>query len=118
MYKLSKLLLKLSELFQKHGFKSRSELLYSFYKESLSYHKGHFDLYFIREIMNLYGGMGSFFDLVLTKNGVPLKEENIELASYENLLYEECVNLRAKNHTKNPDEKEPNEDYEHNHENK
>lgn len=44
-----------------------------------------------QEIKALYGGMGSFNDLVLHgTNGIPLAGENDELDTYRTALYELC----------------------------
>jgi len=43
------------------------------------------------------GGMGSFSDLVLHKNGIPLIEENNKLDSLKDDLYEYCEETLKKN---------------------
>ncbi|MCT2387996.1 DUF6966 domain-containing protein [Erwinia pyrifoliae] len=42
----------------------------------------------IYNIRKVYGGMGSFNDLVLHKNGVPLKKENDRLDQLRHELYD------------------------------
>lgn len=44
--------------------------------------------YWLREIQSLYGGMGSFTDLILRKNGVICKDENKKLGLLCGKLYE------------------------------
>lgn len=46
-----------------------------------------------REILSLYGGMGSFNDLVLYDRGVLLKEQNIELDELRAALFRQCQDL-------------------------
>lgn len=63
------------------------------YKKSLTIQdieKAHF----ISNIEHLYGGMGSFSDLVLHRNGTPLIQENAQLDSLKNDLYSECIKIR------------------------
>lgn len=43
--------------------------------------------YFAKSILKLYGGMGSFNDLVLFKNGKLLKDENEKLDILRKKLY-------------------------------
>ncbi|BBE08873.1 Uncharacterized protein MCB1EB_0712 [Mycoavidus cysteinexigens] len=43
-----------------------------------------------REILSLYGGMGSLNDLILHKDGYPLKKENDEFDSLKTQLYDLC----------------------------
>ena len=43
-----------------------------------------------RKIVSMYGGMGSFSDLVLYKNGHLLIDESNRLFSLRALLYENC----------------------------
>lgn len=45
--------------------------------------------YYRREILNVYGGMGSFSDLVLYDNNKVLYEENNELDALRKDLFEE-----------------------------
>jgi hypothetical protein len=49
----------------------------------------------IRIILNalkgLYGGMGSFNDIVLHKNGIPLIQENDELDGLRHMLYNQLT---------------------------
>lgn len=47
------------------------------------------------KVRGCYGGMGSFNDLVLHKERVPLKDENTELDEMRNELWELCQS-RAK----------------------
>lgn len=42
------------------------------------------------------GGMGSFLDLVLHKNGNPLIKENNQLDKLKHELYDECTKLQNK----------------------
>ena len=42
------------------------------------------------KILSLYGGMGSFNDIVLYRNGIPLVSENNELDALRSKLYELC----------------------------
>lgn len=44
--------------------------------------------YWLGEIRSLYGGMGSFTDLILRKNGVICEEENKKLDLLRGKLYE------------------------------
>ncbi|MEK8181232.1 hypothetical protein WMW71_12845 [Flavobacterium buctense] len=45
-----------------------------------------------RKIISIYGGMGSFNDLVLYKNGILCRKENDELAKLRSELYLEIGN--------------------------
>lgn len=45
----------------------------------------------IREVLSLYGGMGSLNDVVLHREGVPLVAENNELEELKTVLHELCV---------------------------
>lgn len=52
------------------------------------------ELYKIAENIRLvYGGMGSFSDLVLHKDGKPLQVENDELEKLKNELFNECMKV-------------------------
>lgn len=42
---------------------------------------------FARDVLKLYGGMGSFNDLVLFKNGILLRDENEKLEILRKKLY-------------------------------
>lgn len=42
------------------------------------------------QLLTLFGGMGSFNDVVLHVNGVPLIEENNELARLRSKLFDLC----------------------------
>lgn len=42
------------------------------------------------KIIGMYGGMGSFNDIVLYENGQPLASENIEFDELRERLYELC----------------------------
>lgn len=44
-----------------------------------------------REILAMYGGMGSFNDIVLHNDGIPLVAENDELDSLRSLLHTSCL---------------------------
>lgn len=44
----------------------------------------------VSNILGMYGGMGSFNDIVLYKNGQPLISENIEFDELREQLYELC----------------------------
>lgn len=44
----------------------------------------------ISNILGMYGGMGSFNDIVLYKSGQPLITENIEFDELRERLYELC----------------------------
>ncbi|MCK5241337.1 hypothetical protein KAR34_02685 [bacterium] len=46
-----------------------------------------------RKILRQYRGMASFSDVVLHKNGVPLKEENDEFNAARKRLYDISVEL-------------------------
>ena len=45
-----------------------------------------------RKIISIYGGMGSFNDLVLYKNGILCRRENDSLSELRNGLYNEIGN--------------------------
>ena len=47
----------------------------------------------VRRITGVYGGMGSFNDLVLSEGWKPLKEENRKLEKLKEILLEEALNL-------------------------
>lgn len=96
MKKVQILLLELSKLLSRHSEARWGNAFLVLYKESFRYEGVNYDHYFIREIMNLYGGMGSFNDLILHKDMKPLDEENDQLDSLRNQLYEECVKLRTR----------------------
>ena len=65
------------------------------YEEALC-SKEMYDIDFLIKIRNLYGGMASFNDLVLSKNNVPLIEENNQLEELKEELYEKYIELRTK----------------------
>ena len=46
---------------------------------------------FKRDLLSLYGGLGSFSDLVLHKGNKMLYQENIELDNLRKALFEELV---------------------------
>ena len=46
-----------------------------------------------RDVLALFGGMGSFSDLVLSVGGVPLRAENDRLAALRTKLHAEAVAL-------------------------
>jgi|GEM_PF-612897 len=50
--------------------------------------------YATSQILALYGGMGSFNDIVLCSNGEPLLEKNDELAGLRGELYDLCYRYR------------------------
>ena len=64
--------------------------------EEVLWYKEMYDIDFIIKIRNLYGGMGSFNDLVLSKNYIPLIEENNKLEKLKAELYEKYIELRTK----------------------
>jgi hypothetical protein len=43
----------------------------------------------LQSLKGLFGGMGSFNDLVLHKDGIPLRGENNELHELSDILYEQ-----------------------------
>ena len=45
----------------------------------------------VQEIINLYGGMGSFNDLILYKNGNILKKDNKILDELRSNMYQLCI---------------------------
>lgn len=45
----------------------------------------------LKKIIGIYGGTGSFNDLVLYKNGIPCVEENNELSELREGLYREAT---------------------------
>ena len=47
--------------------------------------------------MSFQGGMGSFSDLVLHKNGIPLIEENNELEKLKDKLFDTCEEFLISN---------------------
>ena len=98
--KLRNILLKLSDIFKKNNAHAHANTLMYFYNKSFEYEEKNYDPNFTREINGLYGGMGSFFDIGFAKDGIPLKDENIELSKYKNQLYEEWINLRTQELTK------------------
>jgi hypothetical protein len=50
--------------------------------------------YATSQILALYGGMGSFNDIVLCSNGRPLIKENDELDGLRGELYDLCYSYR------------------------
>ena len=51
----------------------------------------------VEKILKLYGGMGSFNDLVLYKNGVLCKKENNILDELRNKFYKTAKAIISKN---------------------
>jgi len=49
---------------------------------------------FVRGARMLLGGMGSLNDIVLSKNGVPLIEENNKLEALRRELYNNCSSYK------------------------
>lgn len=45
----------------------------------------------LNALKGLYGGMGSFNDIVLHKNGIPLIQENDELDGLRHMLYNQLT---------------------------
>jgi len=94
----------------------RDSILQKFYNRSFKYEGENYDLYFIRELQNLHGGNGSFFDTYIGDFNSP-DFRNPESKMYkarkrfgvlENQLSEECDNLRAKKHIENHSENNEN----------
>jgi len=48
---------------------------------------------YVRKILKLYGGMGSFSDLVLYMNGIPCIDENNRLDYLRNQLYKDLQSI-------------------------
>lgn len=46
----------------------------------------------LRDVLKLFGGMGSFSDLVLYRDGVPLQAENDRLSQLRSMLFEAARN--------------------------
>lgn len=59
----------------------------------------------VRKIVRLYGGMGSFNDLILHKDSKPLREENDELDELRDELYTACAEQLTENSIQNIAEK-------------
>jgi len=117
--KIRALLAELSVLFTIDGQEDsilRAKILRKFYNRTFEYEGENYDPYFIREIQNLYGGNGSFFDTYIGDDSSPdfrNPESNMYKAAerfdtVRDQLSEECGNLRAKKYTKNPNENEEN----------
>jgi hypothetical protein len=114
--KIRALLAELSVLFIMDGQEDsilRARILRKFYNRTFEYEGENYDPYFIRELQNLHGGNGSFFDTYIGDDSSP-DFRNPESKMYkarkrfdilENQLSEECDNLRAKKYTKNPHSK-------------
>ena len=96
MKKIQNLLIKLSQLLINNNEKIWGNALLRLHKESFNYEGKNYDPYFIREIMDLYGGMGSFFDIGYGS----------EFYNLKNSLYEECANLRTKKQSSYSEENE------------
>ena len=96
MKKIQNLLIKLSQLLINNNEKNWGNALLRLHKESFNYEGKNYDPYFIREIMDLYGGMGSFFDIGYGS----------EFYNLKNSLYEECANLRTKKQSSYSEENE------------
>ena len=98
--KLRGFLIELANIFKKNKANDHEQIMMYFYNKSFQYEGKNYDPYFIREIMDLYGGMGSFFDIGYGS----------EFYNLKNSLYEECVNLRTKKQPKPPEENKDQED--------
>lgn len=96
MKEIQDLLIKLSEILKRNDEIEWSNFLINLYKESFFYEGKNYDHSFIIKIMNLYGGMGSFNDIILEKNGKPLIKENDEFHKLKQELYEKCIEMRTK----------------------
>lgn len=51
----------------------------------------------IQSVLSLYGGMGSFNDLILYKNGNVLGEENREFSLLRAKLFDLCIAYKSSN---------------------
>ena len=92
---IRELLLKLSTLLETNGASSHAKTLIHLHNKSFNFEGKNYDHCFIREIMSLYGGMGSFFDIGFGGWGTPLIEQNKELDTLKHALYEKCIELRT-----------------------
>jgi len=101
MNKMVHLLQKISEIMANNGQANRAALLTKCFTKLQNNQELINDPNFIREIMNLYGGMGSFFDVVLYKDGKPLIQENNKLSRLTSELYDFCIELRTSRNHKN-----------------
>jgi hypothetical protein len=90
---LDELLLKISKHLRANGIISWSDSFERLYEEAKQY-KGDYDIDFLMKIKSLFGGMGSFNDIVLSKDHKPLIAENIELDGLSDQLYEKFKELR------------------------
>lgn len=109
------LLAELSVLFTMDGKEDtmlRARILRKFYNRSFEYEGENYDPYFVRELQNLHGGNGSFFDIYIGDFNSP-DFRNPESKMYKarkrfdtvrDQLSDECDNLRTKKYTKNPNE--------------
>jgi hypothetical protein len=111
------LLAELSVLFTINGHEDdmlKARILRKFYNRTFEYEGNNYDPYFIREIQNLYGGNGSFFDTYIGDFNSPdfrNPESNMYKAAERfdvliDQLYEECANLRTKKQSSYSEENE------------
>lgn len=95
MKEIQNLLLKISRILKENDEPEWSMILKHLYEESFSYEGENYDHSFVIKIMSIYGGMGSFNDVLLQKNGKPLVEQNEEFYKLKHKLYEKCVEMRT-----------------------
>ncbi len=111
------MLAELSVLFTINGHEDdmlTARILRKFYNRTFEYEGNNYDPYFIREIQNLYGGNGSFFDTYIGDFNSPdfrNPESNMYKAAERfdvliDQLYEECANLRTKKQSNHSEENE------------
>jgi hypothetical protein len=93
MLKLQKILKNILEILKTNDEHIWYQKINILYQDSFKVTKL-YDQEFILRIESLYGGMGSFDDLVLHKNNIPLIEENNQLELLKNDLYIECIKIR------------------------
>lgn len=95
MQEIQDLLLKLFIILRENEELEWSNLLKELYQESFFYEGKNYDHSFIIKIMGLYGGMGSFNDIVLEKEKEILLKENEEFHKLKQELYTKCIEIRT-----------------------
>jgi hypothetical protein len=95
MKEIEQILINLVKIFDDHELRTRSKVIRNLLEKISLQQIEEEEL--AGKIIDLYGGMGSFFDIVLTKSGKPLIEENDKLSQLKNDLFEECINIRTSN---------------------
>lgn len=94
MKEIQNLLLRISHILKENDEIEWSNVIQNLYEESFLFKDKNYDFSFMEKITSLYGGMGSFNDIVLQKDGKSLVEQNDDFYRLKHELYEKCIEMR------------------------